>query len=122
MIRRPPRSTLFPYTTLFRSEGEAQRQFATRRREFARGIFSRPGHRLDDAQVEAVLASPPGAMVDQMLRCTAVGPPGAIRAHLADFRALTGADELITAHQADTLDGRLRSLELLAQVAGLVTA
>src|SRR2546425_13336278 len=24
MIRRPPRSTLFPYTTLFRSEGDAQ--------------------------------------------------------------------------------------------------
>src|SRR3712207_8464164 len=23
MIRRPPRSTLFPYTTLFRSDGEA---------------------------------------------------------------------------------------------------
>src|SRR3712207_8719506 len=30
MIRRPPRSTLFPYTTLFRSEGYAvtDRQFA----------------------------------------------------------------------------------------------
>src|SRR5256885_13814838 len=25
MIRRPPRSTLFPYTTLFRSGGEADR-------------------------------------------------------------------------------------------------
>src|SRR3712207_8656883 len=25
MIRRPPRSTLFPYTTLFRSEGERLR-------------------------------------------------------------------------------------------------
>src|SRR5437867_9947605 len=25
MIRRPPRSTLFPYTTLFRSKGAAQR-------------------------------------------------------------------------------------------------
>src|SRR2546422_6698876 len=25
MIRRPPRSTLFPYTTLFRSSGGAQR-------------------------------------------------------------------------------------------------
>src|SRR3712207_8252659 len=24
MIRRPPRSTLFPYTTLFRSDGRAQ--------------------------------------------------------------------------------------------------
>src|ERR1039458_2538857 len=26
MIRRPPRSTLFPYTTLFRSEPQPQRQ------------------------------------------------------------------------------------------------
>src|SRR3712207_8263093 len=26
MIRRPPRSTLFPYTTLFRSRGTARRQ------------------------------------------------------------------------------------------------
>src|SRR5258707_12001964 len=29
MIRRPPRSTLFPYTTLFRSIAEAQNLFAT---------------------------------------------------------------------------------------------
>src|SRR3712207_7308568 len=29
MIRRPPRSTLFPYTTLFRSEGEEGRQLST---------------------------------------------------------------------------------------------
>src|SRR2546422_6713321 len=28
MIRRPPRSTLFPYTTLFRSERAAQRRAA----------------------------------------------------------------------------------------------
>src|SRR5258708_30326077 len=26
MIRRPPRSTLFPYTTLFRSQGQAARR------------------------------------------------------------------------------------------------
>src|SRR3712207_7482079 len=52
MIRRPPRSTLFPYTTLFRS-GDEQRQFL--------GIVERNAHRLqrlvDDllftAQVEA---------------------------------------------------------------------
>src|SRR3712207_7020801 len=31
MIRRPPRSTLFPYTTLFRSRGEADVQPAGRR-------------------------------------------------------------------------------------------
>src|SRR3989454_6796027 len=28
MIRRPPRSTLFPYTTLFRSRPDARRQVA----------------------------------------------------------------------------------------------
>src|SRR3712207_8034462 len=30
MIRRPPRSTLFPYTTLFRSEQRRRRRRATR--------------------------------------------------------------------------------------------
>src|SRR3712207_7494438 len=35
MIRRPPRSTLFPYTTLFRSEarGEVRTRRVTRRRQ-----------------------------------------------------------------------------------------
>src|SRR5437899_4981353 len=32
MIRRPPRSTLFPYTTLFRSRGRLQDQAGDRRR------------------------------------------------------------------------------------------
>src|SRR5256886_12041152 len=32
MIRRPPRSTLFPYTTLFRSQGAEQDGFAMTRR------------------------------------------------------------------------------------------
>src|SRR3712207_7316521 len=34
MIRRPPRSTLFPYTTLFRSYAQAQ----SRARHFARAL------------------------------------------------------------------------------------
>src|SRR3712207_9019773 len=39
MIRRPPRSTLFPYTTLFRSPGrlDALREGAGRRRQARRG-------------------------------------------------------------------------------------
>src|SRR2546429_689573 len=55
MIRRPPRSTLFPYTTLFRSRGthlgggleEPQRRSATpiatarSRRSLRRGLFLR---------------------------------------------------------------------------------
>src|ERR1043166_3248774 len=35
MIRRPPRSTLFPYTTLFRSQGEPAQLHDARRAEHA---------------------------------------------------------------------------------------
>src|SRR2546430_12791215 len=42
MIRRPPRSTLFPYTTLFRSKVSADRQVVERRHELpAREIAGR---------------------------------------------------------------------------------
>src|SRR3712207_7667760 len=46
MIRRPPRSTLFPYTTLFRSAGRRPRAGAVgrRRREALRRRAA--GHRL----------------------------------------------------------------------------
>src|SRR3712207_8155915 len=37
MIRRPPRSTLFPYTTLFRSRGEQRRERASDRLQRVRG-------------------------------------------------------------------------------------
>src|SRR3712207_9174279 len=40
MIRRPPRSTLFPYTTLFRSAGEGWgREHKTDRTEEVRGVL-----------------------------------------------------------------------------------
>src|SRR5256885_11706250 len=47
MIRRPPRSTLFPYTTLFRSQRGGPRHAAlalhaaARRGEIVRGYFQR---------------------------------------------------------------------------------
>src|SRR5256885_7090316 len=44
MIRRPPRSTLFPYTTLFRSRQRPQR--GPHRRQAARQ--GRSDHQLDD--------------------------------------------------------------------------
>src|SRR3712207_8119412 len=47
MIRRPPRSTLFPYTTLFRSDGQdTERRGVARQRDCKRSVgtksFSRP--------------------------------------------------------------------------------
>src|SRR3712207_7049755 len=41
MIRRPPRSTLFPYTTLFRSRGDRARRVAFPRRSRDRGARAR---------------------------------------------------------------------------------
>src|SRR3712207_7041031 len=46
MIRRPPRSTLFPYTTLFRSDGERVARRRLERFETGAGLaqLSRQGH------------------------------------------------------------------------------
>src|SRR3712207_8570981 len=41
MIRRPPRSTLFPYTTLFRSRGRDADRGVVERIEEAHGIVGR---------------------------------------------------------------------------------
>src|SRR3712207_7995763 len=41
MIRRPPRSTLFPYTTLFRSQRAAHRRRGPRRADRVRGGLPR---------------------------------------------------------------------------------
>src|SRR3712207_8737419 len=44
MIRRPPRSTLFPYTTLFRSEGRAEEHGSLSRvAACAEGVFTGAG-------------------------------------------------------------------------------
>src|SRR2546421_10362967 len=47
MIRRPPRSTLFPYTTLFRSLGNEVRRHGARVRE---GLSEEQGNPLDGFQ------------------------------------------------------------------------
>ena len=99
--------------------GTAERSFEARRRMFAKGIFSRPGQSLTDEQLDALLAGPQGAHVDQMLMYTALGPPDDVRSYLDDFRARVGADELITVHQADSVEGRLPAIELTAEAVGL---
>src|SRR3712207_8231563 len=44
MIRRPPRSTLFPYTTLFRSVDDG----AGRRRDYRRGVAVRAAYLVEE--------------------------------------------------------------------------
>src|SRR3712207_8484282 len=65
MIRRPPRSTLFPYTTLFRSREELRRPDGVHDRGLVVGVLddrepeqdvARAGHRAPD--VDHVVADP----------------------------------------------------------------
>src|SRR5438034_4039377 len=48
MIRRPPRSTLFPYTTLFRSRGERPRKGEARHHLHRRGGQDQPQERSEE--------------------------------------------------------------------------
>src|SRR2546422_1605729 len=60
MIRRPPRSTLFPYTTLFRSENEALEAYF-RRIQIANQRFREsgdPGWLTDRGEVFITLGDP----------------------------------------------------------------
>src|SRR2546429_8896564 len=72
MIRRPPRSTLFPYTTLFRSDVELRRRRlrGSAGRYFADVVVNVPpgqavveGHRAADLVEEAIERVLPGSDV-----------------------------------------------------------
>lgn len=104
------------------SEQQALRELEWRRRAFARAIFSSPGHRLTDSEVDMVLASPRGVYIDSVFTYVAMGTPDVVRDYVREFQRHTGADELMTAHQTHNVESRLRSVELLADSMGLVAA
>jgi alkanesulfonate monooxygenase SsuD/methylene tetrahydromethanopterin reductase-like flavin-dependent oxidoreductase (luciferase family) len=61
-------------------------------------------------------------VVDEMLTYSAVGTGEEAASYLADFQEKTGAQELITVHYADSVDNRVKSVELLAEAARLTEA
>ena len=99
------------------SSEAAAEQFQAARRLRARALFSRGGQKLSAEDVEAILQSPQAAVVDEMLTYTAVGAADEAAAYLERFQAQTSADELITVHYNDSVENRLRSVELLAGAA-----
>src|SRR3712207_4519946 len=67
MIRRPPRSTLFPYTTLFRSRGVQYAAHEHRERLRQHGMLcsmSRKGDCWDNAPMESFFATLKGELVE----------------------------------------------------------
>jgi len=105
------------------TDDDAQTQHLTvRRRRVSLFLGRQSGRTYTDDEADAILASPQGAQIADMMRYSAVGSPGAVRAYLEGFREEADADELIVVHASPSLDARLRSAELLAQAWELAPA
>ncbi len=78
-----------------------------------------PGRKLSDAELDSVMSSPGGRQVASMMRYTASGTPDTVKTYLDDFRQHANADELIVVPASRSVESRLQSLELLAQVSRL---
>jgi luciferase family oxidoreductase group 1 len=103
------------------TEEAAREQLQAVRRSRAVAFFGQ-GRSLTDEQADQLLAQGAGHHVDAMLTHTAVGEPRQLAEYVEGFREFADADELIVAHQATSVEGRLRSVELLAQAMESVPA
>ena len=95
------------------------------RRIRAISLFGRrlgvPLEDLTDEQADQLLDAGASAQVDHMMTYTAAGTPHEVAEYLDGFLQLTAADELITVHQGTTIEGRLRSVTLVAEAVRTVT-
>lgn len=100
------------------SDDEARRLFTSLQQAFVNLRRGTPGLLPPpDESFPATLAPYEQAMIDEMLSCTVVGSPDAVRRGLESFIERTGADELIVASQVFDHAARLRSFEIVAEVA-----
>jgi len=72
-----------------------------------------------DDEAEQLVRSPQGQQILQMMQYSAVGTPQTVREYLDEFAAHADADELIVAHASPTIEQRLRSVDLCADICGL---
>ncbi len=100
------------------STAEAQATLqATKRARVS--LFFGGGREFTDDEADMILDSPQGQHVSRMMTYSAVGTPDAVIEYLDEFGKHADADELIVAHQSTGAEARIRSVELLAQAAGL---
>jgi luciferase family oxidoreductase group 1 len=75
-----------------------------------------------DEEADRILASPQGRQIMQMMHYSAVGDPPMVKEYLDEFAVHANADELMIVHSAPTIEDRLRSVDLVADVCNLVPA
>lgn len=102
------------------SDADARRLFTTIQQGFADLRRGRPGRYkppIDD--IEAYWSPVEKAQASHMLRYAVVGSPETVRAGLDRLVAETAADELMVVSAIHDAAARMRSYELLAELAGL---
>jgi luciferase family oxidoreductase group 1 len=98
------------------AEAAAQRDAAMRER--CRILLGR-GRDLSDADCDALLSSPAGLQLLDMMRWSTAGTPPDVKAYLERFAATANADELMVAPASPAPADALRTLELVAGVWGI---
>ncbi len=98
---------------------EALHELQLARRARVALLFGQKGRTFTAAEADEILDSPAGQHVNQMVTYSAVGTVPEVGEYLESFRTHADADELIVAHLPVGLDARLRSVELVAQAAGI---
>ncbi len=96
-------------------EAQAQQEFQVVKRARLKMMAGRV-RKLTDEEADMILDSAQGGPVHQMVRYSAVGTAEQVRQYVDRFAKQADADELMVAHQSSTLEGRLRSAQLLAEV------
>jgi luciferase family oxidoreductase group 1 len=100
---------------------EAQEARTAMRRSIAVSLFG-GGQEVSDVEADVLLRRGAAQHVDSMFTNAAVGTPAEVADYLREFRARADADELITAHQVPSTEGRLRSVTLTAEAMESVSA
>lgn len=99
------------------TEGEARAQLL-RAQRLRVSVLLGGGRDLPDEEADAVLASPQGRFLREMMHFVAVGEPAAVRADLERFAALADADELMLALGGTTVAERVHAAGLVAAAWG----
>lgn len=97
---------------------QAQQEFQIVKRARLSLLAGR-GRTFTDEEADMILESAQGQQINHMVKYSAVGTQDEVQSQVDEFAKHADADELIVAHQSPTLDGRLRSAELLAESSGL---
>lgn len=91
----------------------AQEHFADVARSRVRSMAAR-GRTITDEQLDAIIDSPSGRQIVDMLRYTAIGTGAEVKEFLEDFTQIAQADELMISLQSPDTETTARSMEILA--------